>query len=37
VSLLAQVGVRIHAVLPVQRALEDVYLELTRSGEREAT
>jgi hypothetical protein len=37
VSLLAQAGVRIHAVLPAQRALEDVYLELTRSGEREVT
>src|SRR5262249_7989836 len=31
VALLAQAGVRIHAVLPGQRALEDVYLELTRT------
>jgi ABC-2 type transport system ATP-binding protein len=37
VALLAQARVRIHAVLPAQRALEDVYLELTRSSETEAT
>lgn len=37
VALLAQAGVRIHAVFPAQRALEDVYLELTRSSETEAT
>jgi hypothetical protein len=37
VALLAQARVRIHAVLPAQRALEDVYLELTRSSEMEAT
>jgi len=37
VALLAQAQVRIHAVLPGQRALEDVYLELTRSSEAEAT
>ena len=33
VALLAQARVRIHAVLPAQRALEDVYLELTRTAE----
>jgi hypothetical protein len=37
VALLVQAGVRIHAVLPAQRALEDVYLELTRGTETEAT
>ena len=37
VALLAGAGVRIHAVLPAQRALEDVYLELTRGSETEAT
>ena len=37
VALLAQARVRIHAVLPAQRALEDVYLELTRAAESEAT
>jgi hypothetical protein len=37
VALLAQARVRIHAVLPAQRALEDVYLELTRGSETEAT
>jgi ABC-2 type transport system ATP-binding protein len=37
VALLAGSRVRIHAVLPAQRALEDVYLELTRGSETEAT
>ena len=37
VALLAQARVRIHAVLPAQRALEDVYLELTRTVESEVT
>jgi len=37
VALLAMGGIRIHAVLPAQRALEDVYLELTRGSETEAT
>jgi len=37
VALLAAGRVRIHAVLPAQRALEDVYLELTRGAEAEAT
>jgi hypothetical protein len=37
VALLSQARVRIHAVFPAQRALEDVYLELTRSSETEAT
>jgi len=37
VALLVQARVRIHAVLPAQRALEDVYLELTRGTETEAT
>jgi ABC-2 type transport system ATP-binding protein len=37
VALLAQGRVRIHAVLPAQRALEDVYLELTRGPETEPT
>ncbi len=37
VALLAQARVRIHAVLPAQRALEDVYLELTRGTEAEPT
>lgn len=33
VLLLARAGMRIHAVLPAQRALEDVYLDLTRTVE----
>jgi len=33
VAALVQAQARIHAAVPVQRALEDVYLELTRSGE----
>ena len=33
VALLVQARVRIHAVFPSQRALEDVYLELTRGQE----
>jgi hypothetical protein len=37
VAMLAGSRVRIHAVLPAQRALEDVYLELTRGSETEAT
>ena len=37
VALLVAGRVRIHAVLPAQRALEDVYLELTRGTETEAT
>jgi hypothetical protein len=37
VALLAAGRARIHAVLPAQRALEDVYLELTRGSETEAT
>jgi len=37
VALLVQARVRIHAVLPAQRALEDVYLELTQGTETEAT
>ncbi len=37
VGLLVQARVRIHAVIPGQRALEDVYLELTRGAETEAT
>ena len=32
VAALVQTGVRIHAAVPAQRALEDVYLELTRAG-----
>jgi ABC-2 type transport system ATP-binding protein len=34
VAALVQAGVRIHAVLPARRALEDVYLELTREEGR---
>jgi ABC-2 type transport system ATP-binding protein len=37
VAMLAGSRVRIHAVLPAQRALEDVYLELTRGSETETT
>jgi hypothetical protein len=37
VALLAGARIRIHAVLPAQRALEDVYLELTRGPETEVT
>ena len=33
VGVLVRAGVRIHAVVPGQRALEDVYLELTRTAE----
>jgi ABC-2 type transport system ATP-binding protein len=33
VGTLVQAGVRIHAAVPVQQALEDVYLELTRAGD----
>src|SRR5262249_59590616 len=33
VAALVQTGVRIHAAVPAQRALEDVYLELTRAGD----
>ena len=33
VAALVRAEIRIHAVLPAQRALEDVYLELTRGGD----